>query len=508
MTADRDAQAAVIAFLEDPDTHGIGEAVEVITTHSAHVFLAGDRAYKIKRAVKYNYLDFSTLETRRRIIERELELNAPGAPMIYDRVVAITRDSTGALAFDGTGEAVEYALAMQRFAREDELDRIAEAGGLSFEIAEKLGVAVAELHASAPRREADGAALIGEILDELAEAFSDMEEVLGAARLASFLDSVRCVFDATAPLLTARAEGGFVRRCHGDLHLKNIVMIDDHPVLFDALEFDERLGITDVFYDFAFLVMDLLHRGLPRQANAALNRFLARSGDLGGLATLPLFLSVRAAIRAMVAVQTMADRAPDGLAREARSYLDAAIAFLAPPPARLLAIGGLSGTGKTTIAAHLAFRLGPAPGALHLRSDLERKAMFGVDPLEPLPPEAYSAEVSREVYRRMIEKAETALAAGHAAILDATFLDPEQRAAAERLARARSVRFDGLWLDAEAATLEARVAARRNDASDADLAVLRRQLARGFDAGDWAGIDAGGTPEEVTARAAKALGLD
>jgi uncharacterized protein len=508
VTAHEDAQAGVIAFLEDPASHGIGEAVEVVTTHSAHVFLAGDRAYKIKRAVKYNYLDFTALETRRKIIKRELELNAPGAPMIYDRVVAITRDATGGLTFDGPGEAVEYALAMQRFAREDELHRIAEAGGLSVAIAEALGAVVADLHAAAPRRDVDGAALIGEILDELAEAFAGMEDVLGTGRLASFLERARAEFDTTGSLLATRAQQGFVRRCHGDSHLKNIVMIDGGPVLFDALEFDERLGTTDVFYDFAFLLMDLLHRGLPQQANAALNRLLARSGDLEGLATLPLFLAVRAAIRAMVAVQTMADRAPDGLARDARAYLDHALAFLAPPPARLLAIGGVSGSGKTTIAARLAPRLGPAPGAVHIRSDFERKAMFEVDPRVPLPPEAYRPELNRKVYDRMLAKAETALAAGHAAILDATFLDVGEREAAEALAEAQGVRFDGLWLSADAATLEARVAARRGDASDADVTVLHAQLARAPEAGGWAGIDARGAPEEVAARAALALGLD
>jgi aminoglycoside phosphotransferase family enzyme/predicted kinase len=503
-----DAQRAVIAFLANPATHGIDEAVEVITTHSAHVFLAGDRAYKIKRAVKYNYLDFTALETRRRIIERELELNAPGAPMIYDKVVAITRDAEGGFSFDGPGTPVEYALAMHRFARENELTQIADAGALTPEIAERLGAAVAELHAGAPRRSVDGAELIGEILEELAEAFEGMTTVLSENRIAAFVDASRARFAASAPLLTARTEQGFVRRCHGDLHLKNIVMIEARPVLFDALEFDERLGTTDVFYDFAFLVMDLLHRGLPLQANAALNRFVALSGDIGGLAALPLFLAVRAAIRAMVAVQTISDRAGDGLAREARAYLDQALAFLSPPPARLLAVGGVSGSGKTTIAARIAPRLGPDPGAVHLRSDLERKAMFKVDPLEPLPPEAYRPEVSREVYTRMLSRAESVLASGHGAILDATFLSAEDRTAAKALAAARGVRFDGLWLAADPATLGARVLARKGDASDADVAVLRAQLARAPEGGDWARIDATGSPEVVTARAGTALGLD
>ncbi len=507
MTDDLTAQKEVIAFLSDPATHGISGEVEVISTHSAHVFLAGDRAYKIKRAVKFNYLDFTALETRRKIITRELELNAPAAPMIYDRVVAITREADGSLALGGKGVAVEYALVMRRFAREDELIRIADAGKLTVTLAETLGTAVAELHEKAPERGADGAALIREILDELADAFSGMEDVLGHDRLAAFRTRAEASFGHVAPLLSTRSKRGFVRRCHGDLHLKNIVMIDNRPVPFDALEFDERLGTMDVFYDFAFLVMDLLHRGLARQANALLGAFLARTGDFEGLAALPLFLGVRAAIRSMVAVQTMSGEVSEGLARDARGYLDDAIGYLAPPDARLVAVGGVSGTGKTTVAARLAPDLGPAPGAVHLRSDLERKAMFGVEPLTPLPAEAYEPEVSQRVYDRMLARAELALSAGHAVILDATFIDPAERGAAEASAKTAGVAFDGLWLTADPATLEARVSARADDASDADVRVLRSQLATHPDAVGWTRIEAGGSPDAVVARAAAVLGL-
>lgn len=507
MTDEANQQDAVVAFLNDPATHGIAGDVERITTHSAHVFLAGERAYKIKRAVKYNYLDFSTLAARREVIAHELALNAPTAPMIYDRVVTITREADGGLAFDGLGAPVEYALAMHRFARENELTRIAEAGDFTVALAERLGEAVADFHAMAPAREADGAELIREILDELSEAFAGMESVLGPDRLAKFSDRAEQAFAGAAPLLSARSARGLVRRCHGDLHLKNIVMIDGRPVPFDALEFDERLGTMDVGYDLAFLLMDLLHRGLVRPANALLGRYLARTDDFEGLAALPLFLAVRAAIRSMVAVQTMSGHVTEALARDARGYLDDAIGFLAPAPARLVAIGGVSGTGKTSVAAALAPGVGPAPGALHLRSDLERKAMFGVGPLTALPPEAYTSEVSAAVYRAMFAKARAALGARHGVILDATFLDPGERAAAEACAAEAGVPFDGLWLEADAATLEARVAAREGDASDADVAVLRGQLARGPEGGDWTKVDAVGAPDDVADRAARALGL-
>ena len=485
-------QDEVIRFLSDPATHEADGPVEVITTHSAHVFLVDDRAYKIKREVKYNYLDFTALETRKAIIERELELNAPAAPGIYDRVVAITRTASGALALGGDGVPVEYALRMNRFAREDELTSIADAGKLGVDLAESLGVAIAALHDAAERRDADGAELIGEIIEELREAFAAMTPVLGADRLASFHARTDAAFAELAPVLRRRSGEGMVRRCHGDLHLKNLVMIDGRPVPFDALEFDERLGTMDVFYDFAFLVMDLLHRGLAPQANALLSSFLRRTGDFAGLAALPLFLSIRAAIRSMVAVQTMSGEVADDIAGEARDYLEEAIGFLAAKPARLVAIGGVSGSGKTSVAALVAPGLGRAPGAVHLRSDLERKAMFGVDPLDTLPEAAYRPEVSRAVYDRLKAQAGDCLAAGHAVIVDATFLAEAERGALADLAARAGVGFTGIWLTADPATLEARVAARTGDASDADIAVLHAQLARGVGAGDWHAVNAAG----------------
>jgi predicted kinase len=256
----------------------------------------------------------------------------------------------------------------------------------------------------------------------------------------------------------------------------------------------------DVFYDFAFLVMDLLHRGLAAQANALLGSYLGCTGDFEGLTALPLFLGIRAAIRSMVAVQTMSGEIGDETAREARAYLDDAIGYLAPRPAHLVAVAGVSGTGKTTVSALLAPGIGRPPGAVHLRSDLERKAMFGVEPLEKLPEAAYRPEASRAVYDRLLERAEACLAAGQSAIVDATFLAEAERAAFPALARRLDVPFTGIWLTADPAVLEARVAARTGDASDADVAVLRAQLARGVGAGSWAAVDASGPPEAVTAR--------
>lgn len=505
MTDAESAQAEVVAFLRDPASHG-GIVPDEVVTHSARIFLAGDRAVKLKRAVRYDYLDFSTPEQRHAVLDRELALNRAMAPMIYDRVAAVTREPGGGLRLDGDGPAVDHVLLMHRFPAAAELSSLAEAGRLDRPLAEALGTQVAGLHGAAEVRDADGAELIGEIVAELAHAFAAMTGDLGAAPVAAYNLALRHAFDATAPRLTARGRSGRVRRCHGDLHLRNIVLIDGRPVPFDALEFDERLGTCDVAYDLAFLLMDMLHRGLPLQANATLAGWYAATGDTDALGPLPLFLSIRAAIRAMVAVQTLGSGDRDRLAAEARAYLDEAAAFLSPAPPRLVAVGGLSGTGKTTIARLIAPGIGPAPGAILLRSDTERKALHGVAPLTRLPQAAYAPAVSAQVYDRLLALAAAILGEGHGAVLDATFLDPQARDAARACAAGRDAGFAGIWLDAPPEVLASRIAARRDDASDADLAVLRRQLDAGATAPDgWLVVDADAPPDVVAARARTVL---
>jgi len=269
-----------------------------------------------------------------------------------------------------------------------------------------------------------------------------------------------------------------------------------------------------VLYDLAFLLMDLDHRGLRDLANVVLNRILRDGAELEALAALPLFFSVRAAIRAKVAAAAEAsqkDVAASHVQRdEAKSYFAAARAYLAPPPARLLAVGGLSGSGKSTLARDLAPLVGPAPGALHLRSDVLRKRIMGAEELTRLPAEAYRPEVSRRVYDEILDRARRALGAGHAVVLDAVYNRPEDRDAVAALARDLEVEFDGLWLEAPPETLRARTAARRGDASDATPAVVDLQLAEDTGVIDWLRIetgDSGAAPAAVAACARRLLGL-
>ncbi len=329
-----------------------------------------------------------------------------------------------------------------------------------------------------------------------------------------FAHAAQVQLTRAAAILDERARCGYVRRCHGDLHLGNIVLWGGRPLLFDAIEFDEAIATVDTLYDLAFLLMDLDRHRQRSAANVVLNRYLWRDGvdlTLRGLQALPLFLGCRAGIRAMVTADRAAQEQDDAAAQAdretARGYLRAALEYLQPAPPRLVAVGGLSGTGKTTLAAALAPELGSAPGAVHVRSDLERKALFGVEETVRLPAQSYTAEASAEVYAIVLRKARLALAAGQSVVVDAVYAAPEERSAVEDLAAELGVLFQGLWLTAPADTLAARVDARRGDASDATSQVLRQQLTwqLGVLSPAWTMLDAGGSAQEAHRRAASAL---
>lgn len=492
-------QSAVIVFLASSAAFGGAAPVEHVETHGAHVFLAGDTALKIKRAVRYDYMDLSTLVLRETMLRRELELNAPAAPEIYRDVLPVTRTADGTLALDGEGEPVEWVLRMHRFQAKDELLAVAARGELTDALAARLGLEVAAYHAATPLSNRPGDHLIGDILAELRRVFGELKDDLPSAATGLALETGTTRLEVLAPLLKERSTTGHVRRVHGDLHLRNIVLIEGRPVLYDALEFDETLGTCDLLYDLAFLLMDLCHRGLRRQAGVVLDTWLTELGSTedAGLTALPLFLAVRAMIRAMVLVQT--DRAatsPGHSIEEAKSYLEEAERFLAPLPPVLIAVGGVSGTGKSVLARTLASQLGAAPGAVVLSSDAERKAGGAVP--------KYAPAARYAVYLRLLGRTRTILRAGQAVLLDATFLNPRSRAEAQALAHEAGVPFLPLWLTAPAAVLLLRVDLRRGDPSDADVGVVRTQLAGAPDAADWPHVDAGGSPQ-ATLQAALTL---
>jgi aminoglycoside phosphotransferase family enzyme/predicted kinase len=506
-----DSQEPVFALLADPATHG-GAEVKRIDTHAAVVFLAGERVFKVKRAVKFPFLDFSTLELRKAACEAEIEVNKPYAPDIYRGVVPITHAADGRLALGGDGTVVEWAVEMRRFDETQTLDHLAKAGRIDVALADALGRVTAAAHAIAPKAADDRwIAALGRYVEEHDEAFSKMPDVFPPGENHRFANAGRSKFADLIPLLAERWRRGFIRRIHGDLHLGNIVLINGKPVLFDAIEFSDLIASGDVLYDLAFVLMDLCERGLANAANVVFNRYLTqtqRSEDLDALAALPLYLSMRAAIRAKVTAarleQADAKEHAD-IARTARAYFDWAQRFIAPARPLLVAVGGLSGTGRSAVARALAPTIGAAPGAVVLRSDVERKALFGKAEDEPLPADAYAPAVTARVYCMIADKARRVVAAGHSAIVDAVYAKPGEREAIERSAAALGVPFRGLFLEADVTTRLARVGARHGDASDADTAVVRAQ--EDYDLGTlgWTRIDVSGAFEDTLERARLAV---
>ena len=490
-----DEQAAVLAWLSDPASYPGRPAVERIDTHSASVFLAGSRAYKLKRAIRYSFLDYSTLDLRRRACEVELRLNRRTAPRLYVDVVAVTRAANGQLALGGEGAPIEWLVVMERFPQDQLLDRLATSGGISGRLASQLADRIATFHAgAAPAPHRGGADAMRAVVDDNARAFEAAGSRIDAAAARDVTTMCERAIDAGREVLDRRRASGSVRQCHGDLHLRNIVLLDGEPTLFDAIEFNDDFACIDVWYDVAFLLMDLLARDLSAQANIVMNQYLFRTGDLDGLPLLPLFLGCRAAVRAKTslasaAIETDDARRQDYVAR-AGEYLSLATQVLTPVPPRLIAIGGLSGSGKSTLAAALAPGAGGPPGAVVLRSDVVRKALFHLAPDQRLGPDGYTATATDEVYRALLMRASDVLVAGGSVVVDATFLAADRRQEVARLAAATAVPFTGVWLDAPTPTLTDRLRQRQHDVSDATAEVLERQQAA--DAGQitWMRLDA------------------
>lgn len=507
-------QAETIAFLGDPATYGPGcKAVELHETHGAIVFLAGDRAYKLKRAIGYPYMDYSTPALREAMCKAELAVNRRTAPNLYLAAEPVVRTKGGTLALGQEADAgipVDWVVVMRRFAQADLLEERRKRGALDVGLMRTLGEAIARFHARAELTpQWGGAPGIARVIAENSRMFRLFErQPFEPADVAAYQERSRALFAALGETLEARRRSGRVRRCHGDLHLNNVCIVDGVPLLFDAIEFNEDFSCIDVHFDLAFLLMDLHRHGLDTLGNALFNRYLELSGDFG-LRPLPLFLSCRAAIRAHVAAAAAQRADPAARAErlhEANALLALSLRLMVPDAPMLVAIGGFSGSGKSTLAAALAPRLGRVPGAAILRSDVIRKRLLRVDDTVRLPPAAYDPATNRRVYREMARSAETLLAAGHSVIADAVFGEPAERAQIGAVAARSSAPFHGLWLEAPIDSLSRRVEGRTGDASDATGEVVRRQVATLHPPGDWRRIDASAPRETVASVAGRMLG--
>ena len=498
MAADSRVQERVFAFLTDPAIH---PSVRRIDTHAASVFLEGERAFKIKRAVRFPYLDYSTLAKRKAACDQEMTINRRFAPQIYHRIVPITEDRQGSLSIGGKGEPVEFANEMTRFDESQTVDLLAEAGPPDSGLVDAIADAIAASHLAAPRVPAEPwIESIPAIIADNTRAFR-AAACFPALDIDDLADASHSALNRIRGLLEQRGRAGFMRHCHGDLHLANIVLIEEKPVLFDAIEFDPTIASTDVLYDLAFPLMDFIRYDRHAAANGLLNRYLGRTPgeNLDALDALPVFMSLRAAIRAKVLFARLGPACRDeaDVMQSARTYFELAHRVIRPAAPRLVAIGGLSGTGKSVLARALAPDVNPEPGAVVLRSDVLRKQLLHVNETDRLPATAYQPEITRQIYEVLGQRAIRILSRGHSVVVDAVFAHPTERTAIRDAARKLGVQFVGLYLQTDLATRLRRVGDRRRDASDATPEIAALQENYDIGAVDWTPIDASGAPEHT-----------
>ncbi len=513
--------AALVESLRAPSCfpHPVGE-VKLLETHISYVLLAGDFAYKIKKPVNLRFLDFTDLGERRRFCQEELRLNRRTAASIYLDVVPIT-GSPQAPRVGGTGEAIEYAVKMRRFLQDDLLDAMASGGALRPEHVDALARSVARLHGAAARTGAPGGyGAPNRVLAPALENFDDITERECAGTTRAGVDRLRAWTESEyarlAGWFAARKLEGFVRECHGDLHLGNVVLLEGDAVPFDAIDFNPWLRWIDVMSDVAFAMMDLRHRGMDALATRFLNGYLESTGDYGGLEGLRFYLVYRAAVRAKVACIRSRQGALAPAERAAAEanlgrYLALAERLSGTSKPALILMHGVSGSGKSCVARTLTERL----GAIGLRSDVERKRLHGLAPFARTGsgPGAgiYSPTQTDATYERLADLAGTALRAGYPVVVDAAFLRRSQRERFRRLAGERAVPFAIAACQAAEPELRARVARRQHDArevSEADLAVLDLQLRTAEGLGDDetpAAIPIDTSKDSAAAQAAAAL---
>ncbi|MGO4331799.1 bifunctional aminoglycoside phosphotransferase/ATP-binding protein [Cupriavidus sp. 2TAF22] len=463
--------------------HPVGK-VSVIETHISQVFLAGAFAYKVRKPVRLDFVDLSTLAARKADCEAELELNRRMAAALYLGLVPIVagpgqRD----VRVGGTGEALEYVVKMHRFRQRDLFCRMAESDRLTASHIETLAHRLAAIHLAAPVAVASsGHGTPGRIVAVAEQAIARVAMLASATDATSHLAALLRERAASLhPAFEKRLESGHIRECHGDLHLGNIALIDGVPTPFDCLEFDAGLRWIDTISDIAFLFMDLLHAGRQDLAYRLINTYLECTGDYAGLALLPFYTALRAVVRARVLLEREHQRSVAGLSNAAEmatmqmrcvDLLALASVTLTRPPGAIAIMHGLSGSGKSTVAQQIAV----AAAMVRVRADVERKRL----PHRQVASQGdlYTAEHTARVYGRLLAICRLGSAAGFPMIADATFLAREHRLRFASLATRRGVAFSIVDCSADLATLRERIAARARqggDPSDADLQVLEWQ---------------------------------
>jgi aminoglycoside phosphotransferase family enzyme/predicted kinase len=475
-----------ISRMLDPEVydHPV-ENIELIETHISWVLLTGDFAYKIKKSVNFGFLDFSTLKKRRTCCEQELKLNRRLAPSLYLDVVSIsgTHDKP---VISGSGEVFEYAVKMSQFPQSSQLDHMLAAGKLNAKHIDAIALMIARFHQT--NQVADDSMDYGNrdmVYRPVKENFIQISAHLDTKLYADTLNLLqqwsRSEFMRLEPVFEQRKRDGCVRECHGDMHLRNLVWLDDGPTAFDCIEFNAQLRWIDVISEVAFLFMDLQDRQQPHLAHRFLNTYLEATGDYTGLCVLPFYLCYRAMVRAKVDVLRLEQINPteeegEQSLAEFKSYLELATGYTQQPTPKLIIMRGVSASGKSSVSQKLldALRM------IRIRSDAERKRLFDIAPTDSASSDIdtglYSKQASQKTYAKLMELASAVISYGYSVIVDAAFLKHEQRKSFQTLSEHLSVPYIILEITAPEEILRKRIAERKHDVSDADLAVLEHQL--------------------------------
>ncbi|OQK17078.1 hypothetical protein AU255_04045 [Methyloprofundus sedimenti] len=491
-----------IASLLHPEVydHAI-ENIQLIETHISWVILTGPFAYKIKKPVNLGFLDFSTLEKRHFYCNEELRLNSRLAPALYLKVVPIT-DTEGNIVFSGSGKVIEYAIKMVQFPQEIQLDRMLAANILQMDHIQALAVMVAEFHQQIDvANQEDNYGSPEQIYHPVKENFIQLRQLLNDKSAITLLTDIeiwtQTLFELLKLILLQRKHDGFIRECHGDLHLRNLIILDDKPVAFDSIEFDPKLRWIDTISDVAFLIMDFQDRHHPEFGLSFLNHYLEQTGDYAAMQLLSFYLVYRAMVRAKVeAIRAAQTGSHSQVQNEANmacyGYLELAQAYLHVTKPGLIITCGMSASGKSTLTQPLVEKL----SAIRIRSDVERKRLFKVAPecdsSAAVNEGLYSSEATQQTYRHLAELAEQVLNADYPVIIDATCLEYQQRNQFRQVASRNKVPFIIIEFTAQPNTLRQRINAREKGVSDADLSILEHQLL------NWQPLNKSELPEVIS----------
>lgn len=473
---------SLIAALQNPALfpHAV-DRFELIETHISWVLLTGPFVYKFKKPVNFGFLDFTTLAAREHFCQEELRLNQRLTNDLYLEVIPVT-GSVESPRLGGEGEVIEYALKMRQFPQSGLLSTLQANGELMPTHIDQMAAQIGRFHNQAPVVGDDNElgspdsvmAPVLQNFEQIRPLISEKSDLLQLDALQAWAESS---FQRLKPLLARRKTEGFIRECHGDIHLGNITLIDNQVVIFDCIEFNEPFRKTDVYADIGFLAMDLEDRGLKSLSRRLITQYLELTGDYQGLELLNFYKAYRALVRAKIALFSLpADADPvqrGATLRQYRNYANLAESYSAIPSPFLVITHGVSAVGKS----HVAMRLVEALGAVRLRSDVERKRLFSEQTADN---GLYATESSQATYTRLHELAASALRAGFPVVIDATYLKRDQRDGAAKVAETTGVPFLILDCNAPQAVIAGWLAQRQtenNDPSDATLAVIEAQQA-------------------------------